>query len=100
MKHLVNKSLEKEFEFMGDKVVVKKLSVAAVRDLQKVIKENAKDKEEGELKNIYSVIRTGVVGADAMTQADFDQFPLDELAKLTNEILVFCGLAKGESEGN
>jgi len=94
MKHLVGKSLTEKVDFMGDKVEVKKLSVAEVLELQKVItKANKSKDEDAQVKLLESVIKTAVIDSQDITSEEFQQFPIGELNRLSEEILRLAGLS-------
>ena len=46
---------------------------------------------------LKKVIRLSVEGASDLSDQDFDTFPMDELSKLSNEIMRFSGIASGDS---
>ena len=92
MKHIKNKVLIKEVEFMGDTVEIKQLSVAAV----KVIQEQLKDATDADsLETVTVLINAGVVGAE---DVDLEEFPIAALLDLSHEVMAFSGM-KAE-EGN
>ena len=99
MKHLVGKSLTERVTFMGDEVEVRKLTVGQVMDLQSVIKAAAEDSsEDSQLKLLRDVLKIAVVGAEELTNEDFDTFPLQELISLSEDVMRISGL--GGVEGN
>jgi len=99
MKHLVGKAVTEKVDFMGDKVEVKKLTVGEVMGLQKTIDAATKSKEDGaQLKLLCDIIKIAVIGADELTDADFETFPVEELTGLSEHIMRLSGL--GGSEGN
>lgn len=99
MKHLVGKLVTEKVPFMGDEVEVKKLTVGEVMGLQKVIEKAAKSKDEqAQLKLLCDVIKIAVVGAEELTDEDFNTFPIQELTGLSEQIMRLSGL--GGIEGN
>jgi len=99
MKHLVGKAVTEKVDFMGDKVEVKKLTVGEVMGLQKTIEAAAKSKKDGaQLKLLCDIIKIAVIGADELTDEDFETFPVEELTGLSEHIMRLSGL--GGSEGN
>lgn len=98
MKHLVGKPQTKKVPFMGDEVEIKKLSVAEVMELQELIKKAAKSKDQ--LQVLRDVLRLAVVGADEMSDDDFNTFSPIDLNELSEEVLVYCGLSNKEEAGN
>jgi hypothetical protein len=93
MKHLVGKKITKKVEFMNDEIELRKLSVSEVLHIQNLVKKsnNSKDKYE-ELDLLRDVTRLAVVGAEELTNEEFDTFPLGELTTLSSEIMTFAGL--------
>jgi len=93
MKHLVGKVITKKVPFMGDEVEVRKMSVSEVMKIQELVKKANKSKaEDAQLGLLRDVIRLAVIGADQITDEDFNTFPIGELSELSNEILGFSGL--------
>jgi hypothetical protein len=97
MKHLVGKKLTKKVKFVGEEVVIKKLSVTEVMKLQEAYNDAAAGDE---LVLLRTVIRQAVEGAEDLTDEDLSSFPIDELANLSNEIIKFSGMDKGTATGN
>jgi hypothetical protein len=106
MKHLTNKPLSEKFPFMGDEVEIRKLTVREVRQVQELVTANLKSKkgktdEESGLALMRGILRIAVIGADEMTDEDFDSFPLVELNELSSQVLRISGIGdQGASEGN
>jgi hypothetical protein len=92
---LVGKRVTKEVAFMGDKIKINKLTVAEVTAIQEASKDLTENSEDG-LLVLRQVIRSSVEGADELTDDDFQTFPLDELSKLSTEIMKFSGLGGTE----
>jgi len=101
MKHLVGKAITEKVPFMGDEVEVKKLTVGEILSLQKVIAKvgNSEDaaKQIGLLREI---IKVAVLGADELSDEDFDTFPIEELNKLSTKVMALSGLSGDEEAGN
>lgn len=102
MKHLVGKEIIKDFDFMGDTVKVRKLSVREVLDVQKQINKMSKSKDENaQIGIIRELLRKTVIDADKMSDEEFDAFPLGELSELVEKSVEFSGMGGGDSkEGN
>lgn len=99
MKHLVGKIIIKKIPFMGDEVEIRKLSVAEVMKVQKLVQKYNKVKgDESQVGLLRDVIRLSVVGAEELTDDEFDSFPIGELSEITESILQFSGI--GEKSGN
>ena len=98
MKHLVGKVITKKYSFMDDEVEVRKLSVSEVFKVQELVKQSSKKSDDAsQLGLLRDVIRLAVVGAENLSDEDFDQFPLGELSNLSNNILAFSGLGNSEA---
>lgn len=98
IKNLVGKKLTKKVEFMGDEVEVRKLSVAEIMQVQELVRKAQKAKgDDAQLGLLKDVIRVAVVGAEELSDEDFDTFPLSELNNLTNAALEYSGLTNPEA---
>lgn len=104
MKNLLAKAASKTtvVKFMDtEEVEVRKLTVAQVMEFQKkldILKDKDSDPETG-LTVQRDLIRMTVVGAEALSDDELNQFPLDDINKLFQSILVIAGVSKG-AEGN
>lgn len=96
MKSLVGRKMTKTVKFMNENVEINKLSVNQVLEIQTVAK-NAGENENG-LELLKMVIKQSVQGAEDLTDEDFNSFPMDELTKLSNEIMKFSGIG-AEQQG-
>jgi len=94
IKSLVGKKMTQKTDFMGEKINIKKLTVAEVTEIQSMA-ENAEGDDNFEL--LRFVIRAAVEDGEELEDSDFDEFPLDELTKLSNAIIKFSGV-KGDPE--
>lgn len=97
-KDLVGRKMTKSVKFMGEDVKIAKLSVSEVLAIQNA----AKDAESDEVKGfniLKKIIKSSVEGADALAEDDFDGFPMDELSKLSTEIMKFSGISGEEGKG-
>jgi len=95
MKSLVGRKMTKKYEFMGEKVTISKLSVAEVMDIQekaRALSEETADQDDSGIALLMTVIQSAVEGADELTKEDFESFPMDELSKLSQEIMVYSGI--------
>jgi hypothetical protein len=91
IKSLVGKSVSKNVKFMGVEVTISKLSVAQVMEIQDKAKEGA-DQDNSALAVLQLIVSQAVDGASELTTEDFMSFPMDELSKLSNEIMKFSGV--------
>jgi hypothetical protein len=91
---MLGKKISKTVTFMGEEVEIKKLSVSEVLTLQKSANELQKDANDADgLKLIVSIITTGVTEAAGMKFEDFKEFPMEELSRLSNEVMVWSGMS-------
>lgn len=98
MKHLVGKVIKKKVPFMGDEVEIRKLSVAEVMEVQKMVNKATKAKgDDAQLGLLRDVIRLATIGAEEITDKDFNTFPIAELNDLSTAILGFSGLGDEET---
>ena len=91
IKSLVGKKMTKDVPFMGEKVKISKLSVSEVMEIQNAAKKLESDDSES-LNILRTVIRSAVEGAEDLVDEDFEKFPMDELSKLSSEIMKFSGI--------
>lgn len=94
MKHLIGKTLSKKVKFLGEELTIKKLTVAQVLAIQEMTK-NTEDKDNS-MDILGFVVKGSVEGAEDLTGEDIEQFPLEELSRLSNDILEFSGLGNGQ----
>lgn len=93
IKGLVGKRVQKSVKFMGEEVKISKLSVSEVMDIQAKAKE-LQDNDEAGLGVLRTVIRSAVEGGEDLSDDDFSTFPMDELSKLSTEIMKFSGIGQ------
>ena len=94
---LVGKRMEKDCTVMGQKIKISKLTVNQVMEIQAQVKENGTDSEDekANFELLMKVIRMGANGAEQMSDDEFNDFPLEELSKLSQEIMKFSGIGAG-----
>jgi hypothetical protein len=97
LKALVGRKMTKKVKFMDSDLLVSKLSVAEVMDIQERAKELG-DAEDSGLVLLQLVISSAVEGGKDMSPEDFQTFPMDELTKLSNEIMKFSGIDGSSSK--
>lgn len=97
-KSLVNKRLKAEASFMGEKVEIRKLSVAEVLQIQEKSKDIAGDESKA-MDVLIQVIKCGCAEAADVPTEDFKSFPMDELSNLQKAIMVFSGISGAEEAG-
>lgn len=83
---------------MDDEVEIRKLSISEVFEIQKII--NKKGKTD-EMEVLRALLKLAVVGAEDLTEEEFNSFPPGELNQLSEVIMEYCGLGdKGKQAGN
>lgn len=99
--NLVGKRMSKTVKFCDGQVTINKLSVADVTTIQEQSKDAADNPEKG-FDILQTVVKLSVEGASELTEENFKGFPMDELAKLSEEIMKFSGVAgdKNAKSGN
>jgi hypothetical protein len=93
IKALVGQRMTKTVKFLGGDVKISKLTVSEVLEIQAKAKDAEKDENAG-LELLKTVIRSAVEGGTDLDDSDFDNFPMDELSKLSNEIMKYSGLGQ------
>jgi len=94
---LIGRKMTKTVKFMGEDVKISKLSVSEVMEIQQRAKQVDKNEEEG-FNVLKTVIRSSVENAKDLSDEDFNDFPLDELSKLSNEIMKFSGIGADQGK--
>lgn len=96
-KSLIGKKMTKDVPFMGEKVSISKLSVSEVLQIQQEAKTIETNEAQG-FEVLKTVIRSSVDGAGDLSDQDFNNFPMDELSKLSTEIMRFSGIGEQGKE--
>lgn len=95
-KALVGRKMTKNVKFMNEEIKISKLTVAEVLDIQAKAKKMEQDENLG-FDVLKTVIRAAVDGAADLSDEDFESLPMDELSKLSAEIMKFSGV--GQDQG-
>jgi len=96
IKGLVGKKLTKTVKFMDENVKISKLTVAEVMEIQqhaKTAEANPESTTNG-FEVLKTVIKASVENGDSLTDEEFQGFPMDELAKLSAEIMKYSGIGQ------
>jgi hypothetical protein len=99
MKHIKIVDIKKTVKFMDQDLQIKQLTVKGVKDLQIALDANT-DATMDAVKTLAIIFKATVIGAEDMADADFENFPIQPLTELSNEILKFNGLGAGDDKGN
>ena len=97
IKSLVGRKMSKDVKFMDTMVKIQKLSVAEVLQVQEKAKGIAENEAEG-FEILKHVIMASVEGGSELSDEEFENFPLDELSKLSAEIMKFSGIGEGQGK--
>jgi hypothetical protein len=92
----VGKRISKNVKFMGEDIQISKLSISEVEDVQAKAKAVDEKDSKSAFIVIKEIVRKSVEGASDLSDEDFQSFPLDDLAKLSNEIMEYSGMAGGK----
>ncbi len=89
MKHLLTEEqMVREVPFMGGFIDVRKTTIRNLKDVQEATKDiNFEEDTEESMQFVYDTLRRFVVGAEDMTAEDFEEFPIEELSALIEEII-------------
>ncbi len=98
MKHIKIIEITKKVPFLDQEVEIKQLTVRGIKDLQKTLDVNKTDDVAG-IKTLSAIFKQTVVGANEMEDSDFENFPIKALTELSQEILVYNGLAASDDKG-
>ena len=90
-KDLVGRRITKPVKFMSEDVKISKLTVAEVKEIQAQATAAEGQEDEG-FGTLRTVIRLSVPEAAEISDEDFSKFPIDELSKLSAEIMKFSGI--------
>ena len=100
MKQFLNKTISKKIKVQGVEIELKALSLNEVMELQEVVADlDNTDEMSSNLTVMRSMLRVGVLGADEMSDEDFNSIPLSVLSEAVSEVLAYAGLGAAD-EGN
>lgn len=94
-RQMLAKRETKKYKMMGQEILIQKLTVAEVRQ----IRETATDKpgesgnDELGLGLLIKIVKFAVPDAVELEDSEFEQFPMDELQKLSAAIMEFSGFS-------
>jgi len=92
LRELINKRTTKTVPFLGAKIEINKLTLAECQEIQRLASEtNAEDPTKG-FELLRHVITVGVPAAADFNEDDFANFPMDDLNKLSDEVLKYAGM--------
>lgn len=92
LRALINERQTKPVRFMGKQVLINKLTLAECQEIQRLAQNvTAEDPEKG-FELLKHVIRVGVPAAGDFNDDDFANFPMDDLNKLSDEVMRYGGM--------
>lgn len=100
MKHIKIIDITKKVPFLNQEVEIKQLTVKGVKDLQKILNTSANKDDLSGLTTLSAIFKATVIGAEDMKDKDFEQFPIQALTELSNEILIYNGLNAKDDKGS
>lgn len=95
IKGLIGRKMTKTVKFMGEDVKISKLTVSEVLEIQEKAKQ-LETENSGGLEVLKTIICAAVEDAKELTDNDFEAFPMDELSKLSAEIVKYSGMGAAE----
>ncbi len=84
----------KKIKFLGEEVEIFKLSVGQVIAVQKLVKDNEAKEDTDGLSVLMFVIKEGCPEFKDYSDDEIQGLPMDELSKLSSEIMKHSGLVK------
>ena len=90
LRGLVNKKSYKAVTINNESIKISKLSVSQVLEIQEAATNTVTDSLAG-LALLKRVIRMSAEGGSDITDEEFSSMPMDDLSKLSNEIMKFSG---------
>ena len=98
MKQFIGKEQTKTVDFMDGELEVRALTVGNVKAIEaRTKKMQAKpEKDQDQLDILRFVVRLSVIGAEDLTDKDFDGFPVSELTQLSEKIMGVSPEAPGK----
>tara|TARA_X000001382_G_scaffold26260_2_gene16766 strand:- start:17439 stop:17753 length:315 start_codon:yes stop_codon:yes gene_type:complete len=98
MKHIKIVDITKKVPFLKQEVEIKQLTVKGVKELQLTL-----DKSKGDvsgLSTLSAIFKATVIGAEGMKDKEFENFPIQALTELSNQILNYNGLGAQDDKGD
>ena len=99
LKSMIGQSQTKKVNFVTIKVTIRKLTVNEVLEIQELVKppkEGEEASEQEAFNTMRTVIRMSCLEAEDMEDEDFNALPLDDLSKLSQEIMNYSGIGAGK----
>jgi len=96
LKAAVGRVMSKKYKFMGEDILIRKLSVDQVLKIQDMNKgsEDGQVSEKVAFESLKAVINMGVVDQEELDDDEFNSLPLDELTTLSKAIMAYSGLGE------
>lgn len=89
----LNAKVSKKAKFMDQDIEILKLTVSQVLEIQELAKDMEKNQSDANSMDILMlVVKSGAPELNELTEEEIRTFPMDELTKLSNEIMKYSGL--------
>ena len=101
MRKFISALPTKKVSFMDGEIEIRKLSAGSVKRIGKVSQNLDTSKDEDSLVILQAILAEGVVleeGEEPITTDILEEFPLDSLSSLSNDIMVYAGVV--DNQGN
>jgi len=92
LRALISIRQSKTVNFMGEKLRINKLTLTECTDVQTEAQKIDAERPEQAFELLKKIVRTGVPIAKDFTDDDFGMFPMDDLNKLSDEVLKYGGM--------
>ena len=92
LRQLINNRQTKTVNFMREKIVINRLTLAECTEIQRLARELETENPDKAFDLLKHVIRVGVPAADDFNDEDFENFPMADLNSLSDEVLRYAGM--------
>ena len=94
MRKFISALPTKEVDFMDSKITIRKLSAGAIKRIGKASKDLDATNDDDSLTILSAILKEGVVleEGEEITMDLLEEFPLEAITGLSNEIMTYAGL--------
>jgi hypothetical protein len=87
------KTISQKVKFMDDTIEISKLTVSQVMKIQEAASALGEGSTEADnTKVLFIVIQSGALELAELTEDEMGEFPMEELSRLSNEIMKYSGV--------
>lgn len=91
--------ITKNVKFMNEDIAIRKLTVSQVMKIQDLAKEvEANPSEQDNIKILALVVQQGAPELADLEPSQLNDFPMDELSRLSGEIMKYSGLGQNQNQ--